>query len=87
METAVSLTRRFESERTERLRLSTMLNFVRVLWKSGAQDIAGVDEVGIGPLARPVIAAAVMFAPDVEITGVHKRPMAYGGRRSWLVLI
>ena len=27
-------------------------------------DIAGVDEVGVGPLAGPVVAAAVMFPPQ-----------------------
>ena len=32
--------------------------------------IAGVDEVGRGPLAGPVIAAAVIFPPRFVITGV-----------------
>jgi Ribonuclease HII len=32
--------------------------------------IAGVDEVGRGPLAGPVLAAAVVFQPGVFITGV-----------------
>ena len=44
-----SLTVRFERERLERVRLDAMLNFERVLWKSGVRDIAGVDEVGVGP--------------------------------------
>src|SRR5579862_3624596 len=47
-----------------------MLNFERVLWKSGIQHIAGVDEAGVGPLAGPVVAAAVMFLPDTEIAGI-----------------
>jgi len=33
--------------------------------------IAGVDEAGRGPLAGPVIAAAVIFSPDVFIEGVN----------------
>jgi ribonuclease HII len=65
-----SLNARFERERTERLRLDAMLNFERVLWKSGIQHIAGVDEAGVGPLAGPVVAAAVMFLPDTEIAGI-----------------
>ncbi|MBI3899143.1 MAG: ribonuclease HII [Gammaproteobacteria bacterium] len=66
----VSLKKRHERERSERVRLDGMLNFERVLWKSGVQHIAGVDEVGMGPLAGPVVAAAVVFAPGTVIDGV-----------------
>src|SRR2546430_10240622 len=65
-----ALKRRFERERDERLRLEAMRHFEMVLWKSGVRDIAGVDEVGVGPLAGPVVAAAVMFPPDTHIAGV-----------------
>lgn len=64
------LKKRYEQERSERLRLQNMLNFERVLWRSGVCAIAGVDEVGVGPLAGPVIAAAVVFPPNTEIAGV-----------------
>ena|ERR687887_81197 len=47
------LKKRYEKERMEQLRIQNMLNFERLLWKSGIQSIAGVDEVGIGPLAGP----------------------------------
>src|SRR5919106_102578 len=71
-----SLKNRFERQRTERLRLDAMLNFERLLWKTGVRDIAGVDEVGIGPLAGPVVAAAVVFGPGTEIAGIDhsKKP-------------
>jgi ribonuclease HII len=36
----------------------------RLLWSAGLARVAGVDEVGMGPLAGPVVAAAVMFAAD-----------------------
>jgi ribonuclease HII len=36
----------------------------RALWAAGARHIAGVDEVGRGPLAGPVVAAAVVLSPD-----------------------
>ena len=62
--------KRYEAERAERLRVQNMLNFERVLWKSGIQSIAGVDEVGVGPLAGPVVAAAVIFRPGAEIPGM-----------------
>ncbi len=64
------LKKRFERQRDERLRLEAMLHFEQLLWKSGVRDIAGVDEVGVGPLAGPVVAAAVMFPPDTAIAGV-----------------
>ncbi len=44
-----------------------MLKFERDLWKRGVMFVAGLDEAGRGPLAGPVVAAAVMFPPDVFI--------------------
>lgn len=35
------------------------------------QYVAGIDEAGRGPLAGPVVAAAVIFAPGVMIDGVN----------------
>jgi ribonuclease HII len=64
------LRKRFKKERAERFRTQNMLNFERLLWKSGLHCIAGVDEVGVGPLAGPVVAAAVIFSPGTEILGV-----------------
>ena len=65
-----TLSKRSEQQARERKRLDAMLHFERVLWKAGIVHIAGVDEVGIGPLAGPVVAAAVVFPPDTEIEGV-----------------
>jgi ribonuclease HII len=66
----VVLKQRYARERAERLRLDGMLNFERVLWRSGIQRIAGVDEAGTGPLAGPVVAAAVVFPPHTELPGI-----------------
>lgn len=38
-----------------------MLRFEHEAWAGGAVRIAGVDEAGRGPLAGPVVAAAVVF--------------------------
>jgi ribonuclease HII len=65
-----ALKKRYADERREQARLDAMLNFERVLWRSGVQYIAGVDEVGVGPLAGPVIAAAVIFKPSTNIARV-----------------
>ena len=37
------------------------LGFERELWQKGTTLVAGVDEAGCGPLAGPVVAAAVVF--------------------------
>jgi len=66
-----TLLRRSEEQSRESRRLETMLYFERVLWKTGITRIAGVDEVGIGPLAGPVVAAAVVFPPQTVIDGIH----------------
>ncbi|MFL6651331.1 MAG: ribonuclease HII [Sulfurifustaceae bacterium] len=76
------LKKRYLDERRERARLDGMLNFERVLWKSGVQHIAGVDEVGVGPLAGPVVAAAVVFAPGTVIPGVDDSKRLDPDRRS-----
>lgn len=41
-----------------------MNSFERNAYQSGYRLIAGVDEAGRGPLAGPVVAAAVIFPPD-----------------------
>ncbi len=55
----------------ERRRMRRMLRLERSLWDSGIQHVAGVDEAGVGPLAGPVVAAAVVFSPGVFIEGVN----------------
>ena len=46
------------------------LGVERKYWRKGIRRIAGVDEAGRGPLAGPVVAAAVIFSPGVCILGV-----------------
>jgi ribonuclease HII len=47
---------------TPRLRPSLIEE--EALWTSGSRIVAGVDEVGRGPLAGPLVAAAVVLDPD-----------------------
>lgn len=44
--------------------------FERRFWNQGMADVAGVDEVGRGPLAGPVIAAAVVLPHDFNVVEV-----------------
>lgn len=64
------LKNRREREKEEQRRIESMLNLERVLWNSGVRHIAGADEVGVGPLAGPVVAAAVVFPPGTFLSGV-----------------
>jgi ribonuclease HII len=45
----------------ERRRLEQLRSHERLLEQVGVSPVAGVDEVGMGPLAGPVVAAAVML--------------------------
>jgi ribonuclease HII len=65
------LTRRREEARKEKDRLEQMMHFERRFWSSGLDYVAGVDEAGIGPLAGPVVSAAVVFRPSTRIEGVN----------------
>lgn len=61
-----------KAERLEKQkeRLELMLKYERKLWTSGIDYIAGVDEVGRGPLAGPVVTAAVILPKDFSLIGV-----------------
>ncbi len=43
-----------------------MDTFEKLAYQKGYKSIAGVDEAGRGPLAGPVVAAAVIFPPDYQ---------------------
>ena len=51
----------------ENERLENLLFFERELYQKGYKQIAGIDEVGRGPLAGPVIAAAVILPENCKI--------------------
>lgn len=44
--------------------------FESAAWRRGLTRVAGVDEAGRGPLAGPVVAAAVVLEPGARIAGV-----------------
>ena len=52
-------------------KLEEMLSYERALWGKGIDFVAGVDEVGRGPLAGPVCAACVVLPKDFDIIGVN----------------
>lgn len=52
--------------------MSLKLDYEQQYWSMGESNIVGVDEVGRGSLAGPVVAAAVCFYPGHKpIKGIH----------------
>ncbi|HEM5271131.1 TPA: ribonuclease HII [Streptococcus suis] len=56
-----------EKEAAEDARLEAMLSYEKALYENGVEFIAGIDEVGRGPLAGPVVAAAVVLPKGCKI--------------------
>lgn len=63
--------KRQEKSRLEQERFIKMLQYERQYYDTGAQLIAGVDEAGRGPLAGPLVIAAVILPKDVFISGLN----------------
>ena len=81
--------RRERARRTERERLIRFFSRRERLLQSGAKFVAGVDEVGVGPLAGPLVAAAVIFHREVEVDalgGLNDSKRLTRKAREWLDL-
>ena len=59
-----------ESCQREAARLERLLGFERACWDGGASRVAGVDEAGVGPLAGPLAAAAVILPPRIDLPAI-----------------
>lgn len=61
------------------------LEMEQSLWKQGLLRVAGVDEAGLGCLAGPIVAAAVLLPSDCEmIEGVRDSKLLSASARSRL---
>ena len=63
--------KQIQAELDEYRRLEQMLRYEKDLYATGCQYIAGIDEVGRGPLAGPVVAAAVILPKNCKIKGLN----------------
>jgi ribonuclease HII len=66
--------------------LNRVLKTERGFWSRGIVSLAGVDEVGRGPLAGPVLAAAVILPPDCVIQGAGDSKKLTAARREELTI-
>lgn len=72
-----------QKERTlrEKERLQELKKHEMELASRGYHKIAGIDEAGRGPLAGPVVAAAVILPPEVELEGLNDSKKIGGSKR------
>lgn len=77
--------RRVDRLNAARAAFRQRFRYEEALWKDGYRYVAGMDEVGRGPLAGPVVTCAVILQPDFDLVGVtdskqltrHEREQLY----------
>lgn len=62
--------KKYEQEKIQQQQFYGMLCYERIAHEQGFHLIAGIDEVGRGPLAGPVVAAAVILKEECYIPGL-----------------
>jgi ribonuclease HII len=73
--------RRKEQKRLAEEKFNSMTYFERKVRKEGYNLIAGIDEVGRGPLAGPVVAAAVILPESFTLLGLDDSKKLTAKRR------
>lgn len=66
-----SFRKKYDKHLQELARLEEILIYERGCWEAGYELVAGIDEVGRGPLAGPVVAASVILPKECKIEGVN----------------
>lgn len=76
--------KRVEKAALERERFHKMLGYERQYYAEGAKLIAGVDEAGRGPLAGPLVIAAVVMPEEFFISGLNDSKQISASKRDKL---
>lgn len=77
--------RRLERQAAALAAFHQRFRYEQALWQQGCTFVAGMDEVGRGPLAGPVVTCAVILKPSFDLVGVtdskqltqHEREQLY----------
>ncbi|MCI6731648.1 MAG: ribonuclease HII [Lachnospiraceae bacterium] len=77
-----SCRKKMKKQEEERFRIQTMQKFEQEL--ADDQILAGIDEAGRGPLAGPVVAAAVIMPPDCKILYINDSKKLSAAKREEL---
>jgi ribonuclease HII len=75
---------RIKNDEKEKARLYAMTEYERRCYDQGYKLVAGMDEVGRGPLAGPVVAAVVILEEGVLIPGVNDSKKLSEAKREFL---
>lgn len=63
-------------------------DYEQIHWNNGLTRIAGIDEVGRGAFAGPVVSAAVVLSPDFPLDiGIHDSKLLKKEKREYLAEI
>lgn len=81
-----SFHRRIERNKKMKQGFEQRLSFERQFWNAGDQYVAGIDEVGRGPLAGPVVTAAVIIDSSFDLLGVTDSKQLTAHERETLYL-
>ena len=76
--------KRLEKAAQEKERFTKMLSYEKKYYAQGIQYVAGVDEAGRGPLAGPLVIAAVILLQDVFISGLNDSKQLSAAKRDKL---
>ena len=76
--------KRIEKAALEKERFYKMLSYERQYYDEGAKLIAGVDEAGRGPLAGPLVIAAVVMPQEFFISGLNDSKQISASKRDKL---
>ncbi|BDZ30950.1 ribonuclease HII [Lactiplantibacillus sp. WILCCON 0030] len=66
-------------------RFNQHMHLERDFWQHGGQYVAGIDEVGRGPLAGPVVTAAVVLPQDFQLVEVNDSKQLTAAKRAELM--
>lgn len=66
----VSAKRRIKREEIAKAAFQKRFVYEKHYWSEGNKYVAGMDEVGRGPLAGPVVTCAVILSPDFDLVAV-----------------
>lgn len=84
---ALAIHKRHQAICLEEQRMEALLRYETELYSQGFQAIAGVDEAGVGPLAGPVVAAAVVLPHGYKLKGLNdSKKIPEAARREELAL-
>ena len=80
----VAYYKRLEKEAQEKERFTKMLAYESEYYAQGVQYVAGVDEAGRGPLAGPLVIAAVILLRNAFIAGLNDSKQLSAAKRDKL---